>query len=80
MAVRKKPAAKTMQDMVLKALEEAGGFAYLARQAEENPKLFLALVARVLPSQTGAEAAAGVRMIVQTGVPRADDLDREMEV
>lgn len=28
MAVRKKPAAKTMQDMVLKALEEAGGFAY----------------------------------------------------
>lgn len=80
MAVRKKPAAQTMQDMVLKALEAAGGFSYLARQAEENPKLFLALVARVLPGQAAGEANGAVRMIVQTGVPRAGELDGELEV
>jgi hypothetical protein len=69
-----------MQDMVLKALDEAGGSAFLARQAEENPKLFLALVARVLPPQAGTEGAGSVQMIVQTGVPRAEDLDGDLEV
>ncbi len=36
MAARKKPAAQTMQDMVLKALEAAGGFSYFAELDVSN--------------------------------------------
>lgn len=41
--------------MVLAALNEAGGHAYLVRQAEANPKAFLALVARVIPKEVAIE-------------------------
>lgn len=41
--------------MVQGALNEVGGQKYLATQAKENPKAFLALVGRLLPLQlTGA--------------------------
>ena len=40
---------KELKDMILGALSDAGGQAYLARQAEENPGPFLALVGKVLP-------------------------------
>lgn len=38
-----------LKDMILGALNDAGGQAYLARQAEENPGPFIALVGKVLP-------------------------------
>ncbi len=41
--------------MVLGALHEVGGQAYLVRQATENPKAFLALVARVIPKEVAIE-------------------------
>ena len=37
--------------LIIGALHEAGGVHYLARQAEENPGPFLALVGKVLPLQ-----------------------------
>jgi hypothetical protein len=37
--------------MILGALSEVGGQSYLARQAEQNPVAFMALVGRVLPLQ-----------------------------
>ena len=40
-----------LKDMVLQALADAGGVAYLSRQAEENPGPFMALVGKVLPMQ-----------------------------
>jgi hypothetical protein len=40
-----------LKDMILQALSEAGGAAYLTRQAEKNPSAFMALVGRVLPLQ-----------------------------
>ena len=49
-----------LKDLILQALSDAGGVAYLARQAEETPTAFLALVGRVLPLQVkdgGAEPA-----------------------
>lgn len=42
---------KALKDMILQALANAGGEEYLARQADENPNAFLALVGRVLPIQ-----------------------------
>ncbi len=40
-----------LKDMVLKALEGAGGVTYLQKQATDNPTAFLTLVGKVLPLQ-----------------------------
>lgn len=48
----------TLKDMILQALADAGGTAYLLTQADKNPNAFLALVGRILPLQVkdgGAE-------------------------
>lgn len=46
---------KALKDMILSALEKAGGKeggeGYLLKQAQEDPKTFLALVGKVLPLQ-----------------------------
>lgn len=42
---------KALKDMILQALANVGGEAYLASQAAKNPNAFLALVGRVLPLQ-----------------------------
>lgn len=42
---------RDLKDMILGALDAAGGQAYLQRQAEENPKVFCTLVGKVLPLQ-----------------------------
>jgi hypothetical protein len=40
-----------LKDMILQALADAGGTAYLVTQARDNPNAFLSLVGRVLPLQ-----------------------------
>lgn len=40
-----------LKDMILNALDKAGGEDYLQRQAEENPTAFLSLIGKVLPMQ-----------------------------
>jgi len=40
-----------LKDIILKALNEGGGGAYLMRQANENPAAFMTLLGRVLPLQ-----------------------------
>ena len=49
----------TLKDMVLKAVDEAGGVAYLVRQADENPTAFMTLVSRVIPIQLAGMAPDG---------------------
>lgn len=44
-----------LKDMILKALDNAGGIEYLEQQAGENPTAFLTLVGKVLPLQVNAE-------------------------
>ena len=41
---------KALKDMILGALDGAGGEAYLQRQANENPAAFMALIGKVLPT------------------------------
>lgn len=57
--------------MILGALNNVGGIEYLARQAEENPAAFMALLGKVLPMQIGGEG--GGPIVIATGVAR----DRE---
>jgi hypothetical protein len=47
---------KELKEMILGALDDAGGQAYLARQAEENPNAFLTLVGKVLPLSIKSES------------------------
>lgn len=42
---------RKIAEMVCEALIAAGGVEYLKRQAEENPKAFLALVAKLIPTK-----------------------------
>jgi hypothetical protein len=42
---------RTLRDMILGALDDAGGQAYLAEQAHQNPTAFLTLLGRVLPRE-----------------------------
>ena len=41
---------KALREMILGALDKCGGEEYLARQAEENPGPFMALLGKVLPT------------------------------
>jgi hypothetical protein len=45
---------KELKDMILGALDDAGGQVYLAQQALENPGAFMALVGKVLPKNIEA--------------------------
>lgn len=47
---------KALKDMILGALEDAGGQAYLTEQSAANPVAFMGLVGKVLPLQvTGSD-------------------------
>lgn len=55
---------KQLKDMILTALDNAGGVKYLTAQAAENPKTFLLLLGRVLPLQVTGEDGAPVAMTI----------------
>lgn len=46
-----------LKTMVEQALEQAGGVNYLARQAEENPGAFLALLGKLLPKNIAPQVS-----------------------
>jgi hypothetical protein len=46
---------RSLREMILGALDDAGGQDYLAEQAHKNPAAFLALVGRVLPREPAVE-------------------------
>lgn len=54
-----------VKDMILEALDGAGGVDYLQEQARENPTAFLTLVGKVLPLQLagGDKPAGGVAFV-----------------
>lgn len=44
-----------LKDMILSALDTAGGEKYLVAQAFDNPSAFMTLVGKVLPLQVGGD-------------------------
>jgi hypothetical protein len=46
---------RDLRDMIEKALAKAGGIKYLARQADESPAAFMALLGRILPKEVAGE-------------------------
>lgn len=53
---------RALKDMILEALHEEGGVAYLREQAREQPAAFMALVGKVLPLQISGEHGGPVRV------------------
>lgn len=51
--------------MVLAALNEAGGAAYLLEQAKTNPNAFLTLVGKVLPLTIGGDKANPLEVVAR---------------
>lgn len=44
-----------LKDMILQALDNAGGVVYLQDRARDNPTAFLSLIGRVLPLKVNAD-------------------------
>jgi hypothetical protein len=53
---------KAVKEMVLAALDKAGGEDYLVEQAQKNPTAFLTLVGKVLPLQLTGEDGGPVKV------------------
>ena len=62
-----------LKDMILGALDQAGGVDYLLVQAHDNPAAFMTLVGKVLPMTVANADEKGFQITVTTGVPRAGD-------
>lgn len=48
---------KELKDMILGALDKAGGEEYLAKQALMNPSAFMSLIGKVLPRDISAKVS-----------------------
>lgn len=53
-----------VKEMILAALDRAGGIEYLTTQAHENPNAFLSLIGKVLPLQVKADVKGNVEIAV----------------
>jgi hypothetical protein len=49
-----------LKELILGALDEAGGQKYLVAQAEKNPTAFMALVGKVLPMTIAANVGGKI--------------------
>lgn len=62
--------------MILGALDEAGGQAYLVRQAKKkNPTAFLMLVGKIIPKDLNVQANISLAEIVRQARKEADERD-----
>lgn len=52
-----------VKDMVLAALDKAGGVNYLVQQAQENPTAFMTLVGKIIPTQVNGPGENGEHLI-----------------
>ena len=52
-----------VKSMVLKALDDAGGAAYLLQQAQDNPTAFMTLVGKVLPTTLAGDKENPVALV-----------------
>ena len=64
-------ANKALKEMILGALEDAGGQKYLLNQALNNSNSFLALIGKVLPSEIQSHQQGSLVVTVSTGIDRS---------
>ena len=59
---------KALKDMILGALDGAGGERYLQAQANQNPTAFLSLIGRVLPTTLATDPNAPLKLVIERKV------------
>jgi hypothetical protein len=62
-----------LKDMILSALDKAGGVDYLLTQADDNPTAFLTLVGKVLPLQVTGEDGGPIETVQRIALVGPDD-------
>jgi hypothetical protein len=55
-----------LKEMILGALDQAGGMEYLAAKAESHPQAFMALIGRVLPMTIATDGDTGLKSLTVT--------------
>jgi hypothetical protein len=60
--------SRELKEMILAALDKAGGEQFFVEQASKNPVAFMTLLGKVLPLQVSGEGGGPV--LIVTGVPR----------
>jgi len=60
----------TVKEMILRALDTAGGETYLVQQARENPVAFMSLLGKVIPMQV--EGDVNHRFVARIPAPEGD--------
>ena len=70
---RPNKATKALKEMILGALEGAGGEDYLQRQADKNPAAFLTLIGRVLPTTLAGDSNAPLTLTIGWERPEAHE-------
>ncbi len=70
---------KALKEMILEALDRAGGVDYLQQQAVENAPAFLTLVGKVLPKDVRAEVKPSENLALQVVLvqPKRQPEDQE---
>ena len=71
--------SKTLKDMILGALDDAGGQAYLVEQARANPSAFLSLVGRFVPRETALTGPEGGPIKIEDAGSARERLMRELD-
>jgi len=69
------PTPPVLRDMILGALEDAGGRAYLATLARENPNGFMTLVGKILSLQGAGSGGSGAG---EDGTVRYEQITRRI--
>ena len=54
-----------IREMIIEALEGAGGVSYLIDKAESHPQAFMGLIGKVLPLQVTGEEGKDIQISVQ---------------
>jgi hypothetical protein len=69
---------KAVKEMILNALDQVGGEAYLVEQAHANPVAFLTLLGKVLPLDFKANLDGKLSINVITGIDRHSFIEQNI--
>ena len=58
-----------IKNMIIQALDEAGGVSYLTAQSELNPVAFLGLIGKVLPLQIKSDVDVNGKLVIEWQKP-----------
>jgi hypothetical protein len=58
---------RDLREMIMGALDDAGGRKYLTMHADENPVAFIALLGKVVPKEVSLNAQGGLNLTITLG-------------